>query len=293
MDVTIIRDVSLIPYNSFKLDATASLIAFPHNNKGLAELIETYKDSKKIIVIGKGSNMIFSQKSYSDKYLFISLNLMNHIQMLDSNKINVQSGANLSELAWFAIENNIKDLEFLEDIPGTVGGGIIMNAGTYRNTIGKFIKTITYYDLNEHEIITREIKDEDFGKRKSYWSENPSIVLSAVFESTQGDYVESLRIAMQEKEKRFMKQPRNYPSAGSVFVRPEKDLKEHVVWELLDEVGLRGYTINGCCFSEKHPGFIVNTGGATYEDIMELVRIAKERVLDKFDVELNMEWKIV
>jgi len=90
-----------------------------------------------------------------------------------------------------------------------------------------------------------------------------------------------------------MKQPRNYPSAGSVFVRPEKDLKEYVVWELIDEVGLRGYAINGCCFSAKHPGFIVNTGGAEYDDIMRLVRIAKEKVFEKFDVELNMEWKII
>lgn len=293
MDVTILSDVSLKPYNSFKLDAIASLMAFPHNYNGLAELMATYKDTKKIITLGKGSNVIFSKKLYSDDYLFISLKLMDDIQMLDSRTISVQSGAKMSDLVWFAIENNIKKLEFLEDIPGTVGGGIVMNAGTYRNTIGKFIKSITYYDLNKNDIISRDIRDDDFGKRRSYWSQNASIVLSAVLESEQGDYVESLRVVMKEKEKRFMKQPRNYPSAGSVFVRPEKDLKEHVVWELLDEVGLRGYAINDCCFSDKHPGFIVNTGSATYGDIMQLVKIAKERVLEKFDVELNMEWKII
>lgn len=293
MEATILRDVSLTPYNSFKLDATASMMAYPHNNEGLIDLIESYKDTKEIIILGKGSNIIFSKKIYSDDYLFINLKLMDNIQMDNAQTINVQSGAKMSDLVWFAIENNIKGLEFLEDIPGTVGGGIIMNAGTYRNTIGDFIKSITYYDLGKNEIITREIREGDFEKRKSYWSKNKSIVLSAVLEAEQGDYVESLRITMQEKEKRFLKQPRNYPSAGSVFVRPEKDLKEHVVWELLDEVGLRGYTINGCAFSEKHPGFIINLGCGTYEDIMELVKIAKERVLEKFDVELNMEWKII
>lgn len=293
MDVTILNDVSLKPYNSFKLEAKASIMAFPHNNEGLADLIQTHQGKKKIILVGTGSNIIFSKKEYSDDYLFVSLKLLDHIELIDEKTISVQGGARMSNLVWFAIENNIKDLEFLEDIPGTVGGGIIMNAGTYRNTIGKLIKSITYYDLTKNEIITRDIKEGDFAKRRSYWSENPSIVLSAVLQSETGDYVESLRIAMQEKEKRYMKQPRNYPSAGSVFVRPEKDLKEHVVWELLDEVGLRGYAINGCCFSEKHPGFIVNTGGAEYEDIMELVRIAKEKVLEKFDVELNMEWKII
>ncbi|MDF2613515.1 MAG: murB [Clostridia bacterium] len=293
MDVTILNDLSLKTYNSFKLESKASLMAFPHNNNGLAKLIQTYEGKKKIILIGKGSNVIFSKKDYSDEYLFVSLKLMDNIELIDEKTISVQGGAKMSDLVWFAIENNIKGLEFLEDIPGTVGGGIIMNAGTYRNTIGKFIKSITYYDLTKNEIISREVEEENFGKRKSYWSENPSIVLSAVLQSEQGDYVESLRITMQEKEKRYMKQPRNYPSAGSVFVRPEKDLKEHVVWELLDKVGLRGYAINGCCFSEKHPGFIVNIGGAEYEDIIELVRIAKERVLEKFDVELNMEWKII
>ena len=293
MDVTILNNVSLKPYNSFKLEAKAALMAFPHNNNGLSDLIQTYQGKKKIVLVGTGSNIIFSKKEYSDEYLFLSLKLMDHIELLDENTISVQGGVRMSSLVWFAIENNIKDLEFLEDIPGTVGGGIIMNAGTYRNTIGKFMKSITYYDLTKNEIITRDIQEGDFSKRKSYWSENPSIVLSAVLQSETGDYVESLRIAMQEKEKRYMKQPRNYPSAGSVFVRPEKDLKEHVVWELLDEVGLRGYAVNGCCFSEKHPGFIVNTGEAEYEDIMELVRIAKERVLEKFGVELNMEWKII
>lgn len=293
MEVTILKDVSLIPYNSFQLEATAGLMAFPHTNKGLADLIERYKVTKKIVVLGKGSNIIFSKKEYSDEYLFINLKLMDNIKLDNPNTISVQSGTNMSEFAWFAIENNIKGLEFLEDIPGTIGGGVIMNAGTYKNTIGSFIKVITYYDLNKSQIITRKIKDNDFGKRRSFWSENPSIVLSAIIQSEQGDYVESLRIAMQEKEKRYIKQPRNYPSAGSVFVRPEKDLKERVVWELLDEVGLRGYAVNGCCFSEKHPGFIINTGGAEYSDIIELVTTAKKKVFEKFDIQLNMEWKII
>lgn len=293
MDVTILKNVSLKPYNSFKLEAKASLMVFPHNNKGLAELIMAHQGKKEIIIIGKGSNIIFSKKEYSDEYLFISLKLMDNIELIDNKTINVQSGAKMSDFVWFSIENNIKNLEFLEDIPGTVGGGIIMNAGTYRNTIGKFIKSVTYYDLIKNEIITRDTGRNDFGKRKSYWSENKTIVLSAVFQSEQGHYVDSLRIATQEKEKRYTKQPRNYPSAGSVFVRPEKDLKDQVVWELLDEVGLRGYTINNCCFSKKHPGIIINTGGAEYEDIMKLVKIAKDRVLEKFGIELNMEWKII
>lgn len=292
MDVTVLHDVSLKPYNSFRLEARAALMAFPHNNQGLIDLIEEYR-GKKIILVGTGSNILLSQKKYSDDYLFVSLKLLDSIELIDETTIYVQCGAKMSNLSWFAIEHNIKDLEFLEDIPGTVGGGIIMNAGTYRNTIGKFIKSITYYDLKKGEIITRTIREGDFKKRLSYWSENPSIVLSAVIESETGDYVNSMRIAMNEKEKRYLKQPRNYPSAGSVFVRPEKDLKEHVVWELLDIVGLRGYSIGGCCFSHKHPGFIVNTGGAQYNDIIKLVELAKEKVLAEFNVELTMEWKII
>ena len=95
------------------------------------------------------------------------------------------------------------------------------------------------------------------------------------------------------KRNRFLKQPRNYPSAGSVFVRPKKDLENLVVWELLDEVGMRGYKKNGASFSDKHPGFIINNGGAKYEDIQYLINIAQEKVKEKFDVDLRIEWKII
>ena len=293
MDVTVIHNVSLKPYNSFRLESEASIMAFPHNEAGLCELMDRYRGFKHIVVLGKGSNVILSKDYYSDEYLFVNLKLMDHIEMVNSRRIFAQGGASLSNLVWYAIENNIKGLEFLEDIPGTIGGAIIMNAGTYRSTIGNFVKSIRYYDLEKGELINRDVRDSDFSKRHSFWSENSSIILSAVVEAEQGDYVESLKIVMQDKEKRFAKQPRNFPNAGSVFVRPEVDLKDRVVWELLDEVGLRGYSKNGCAFSAKHPGFIINTGGATYKDIMELVAVAKERVLNRFGVELEMEWKVI
>lgn len=293
MDVTIIHNVSLKPYNSFRLESEASIMAFPHNETGLCELMDRYRGLKQIIVLGKGSNIILSKDYYSDEYLFVNFKLMDRFEMINSQTIFVQGGASLSNLVWYAIENNIKGLEFLEDIPGTIGGAIITNAGTYRNTIGKFVKSIRYYDVEKGELINRDVRDSDFSKRRSFWSENSSIILSVVVEAEQGDYVESLKIVMQEKEKRFTKQPRNFPNAGSVFVRPEIDLEDRVVWELLDEVGLRGYSKNGGAFSAKHPGFIINTGGATYKDIMELVAVAKERVLNRFGVELQMEWKVI
>ena len=139
MVATVLKDVSLIPYNSFRLDSKASLMAFPYDNDSLRELIDTYGDKKRIIVRGKGTKVIFSKKLYSEDYLFINLKLMDNIQMEKPNRIKVQGGAKLSDLVWFAIENNIKILSSRR-YSWYCWWWIIMNAGTHKNTIGKFTK---------------------------------------------------------------------------------------------------------------------------------------------------------
>lgn len=292
MEVTVLTDVSLRPYNTLRLEATAALMVYPHSIDGLVQLMEKYQDEKEIVIIGKGSNTLFKEDYYSDDILFLNLKMMDQMEVTD-DEITVECGATLSDLVWFGIENSRVGFEFMEDIPGTVGGAILMNAGTYRNYIGDLITSVTYYDYETKKIITREKQEMDFGRRRSYWSNKQTVLLSCTLKAQRGDYLHSLEEVQRVKKDRFMKQPRNFPSAGSVFVRPKVDLKDMVVWELLDKVGLRGYGHGGAAFSEKHPGFIINLGNATYDDVNSLIQLAKEKVSIEFNIDLSVEWKFV
>lgn len=292
MEATLLKDVSLKPYNSLRLDSKAALMIYPHSESGLLEVMEEFQYQKEIFIIGKGSNTLFTKEYYDDNILFVNLKMLDYMEVRNE-EIYIECGATLSDLVWFGIENSRIGFEFMEDIPGTVGGAILMNAGTYRNYIGDLITSVTYYDLKEKQIITRKKQPGDFGRRRSYWTDNPSILLSCTITAHRGDYMESLEEVQRVKKDRFMKQPRNFPSAGSVFVRPKVDLKDMVVWELLDKVGLRGFSYGGAAFSEKHPGFIINLGQATYSDVDYLIKLAQKKVSEEYKVNLTVEWKIL
>lgn len=292
MEATVLKDVSLKPYNSLRLEAKAALMVYPHTVDGLIQVMKESQGRKEIIIIGKGSNTLFKQAYYGEDKLFLNLKMLDFME-IQSDELYVECGATLSDLVWFGIENSRVGFEFMEDIPGTVGGAILMNAGTYRSYIGDLITSVTYYDFKTQSVITRPKQATDFGRRQSFWSDKQTILLSCTLKAQRGDYLESLDEVQRIKKDRFSKQPRNFPSAGSVFVRPKVDLKDMVVWELLDKVGLRGLSHGNAAFSEKHPGFIINLGDATYEDIHYLIRLAQERVKTEFDVDLTVEWKMV
>lgn len=292
MEATVLKDVSLKPYNSLRLEAKAALMVYPHTVDGLIQVMKESQGRKEIIIIGKGSNTLFKQAYYGEDKLFLNLKMLDFME-IQSDELYVECGATLSDLVWFGIENSRVGFEFMEDIPGTVGGAILMNAGTYRNYIGDLITSVTYYDFKTQSVITRPKRATDFGRRQSFWSDKQTILLSCTLKAQRGDYLDSLDEVQRIKKDRFSKQPRNFPSAGSVFVRPKVDLKDMVVWELLDKVGLRGLSHGNAAFSEKHPGFIINLGDATYEDIHYLIRLAQERVKTEFDVDLTVEWKMV
>lgn len=291
MDTLIINNVSLKDYNTMKLEATASQMAFPYNENSLYSII-TNNTNKKIIVLGKGSNILFSKTYYSDEYLFINLDLLNNIYEMEG-KIYAQAGATLTNLVWYAIEKNIANLEFLEDIPGTIGGAIIMNAGTFKDYIGPLLQSVRYYDYDQGKILDRIPTPDDFGKRTSYWAKKNTIILSCILKGKDGDYSKSIEEVARIKQDRFNKQPRNYPNTGSIFARPKNGPAGIRVWEMIDRVGLRGYKKNGAEFSQKHPGFIVNTGSATFDDIIYLVRLAQNKVYTELGAELELEWKII
>ncbi|WP_062051704.1 FAD-binding protein [Bacillus sp. JCM 19034] len=243
MNYILIQECTLKKHNTLRIDAIAKNMAYPLTHKGIKEIYHEYKQSK-IVIIGNGSNILFSKNYYDDSYVFVSFKLMDSIDY-SNGQIVCEAGASLSKLSWYALENGIKGYEFLEDVPGSLGGAIIMNAGTYEDNIGQLVDEITYYDIDQDQIITEPVVLNDFGRRTSKWTDRNCIILSTKLKASREqqveDYEELLDKLMLIKKKRYLKQPRNYPNAGSVFKRPSLNGEDFYIWKLFDELGLRGY----------------------------------------------------
>ena len=184
-----------------------------------------------------------------------------------------------------AYNNSLTGLEFASGIPGTVGGAICMDAGAYGGEIKDAVKTVRLFNAETGEIIEKTTDEMSFSYRHSICKDEPLIVLSAVFELEEGDK-DSIKAVMDDlREKRTSKQPLEYPSAGSTFKRPEG----YFAGKLIEDSGLKGYTVGGAQVSEKHSGFVINKGDATAVDIMTLINNVRDIVKDKFDVVLEPE----
>ncbi len=291
MNFTILHNQSLKPYNSLGLNAIADKIVLPHNQQGVTDLFEAFGGGR-IILLGKGTNILLSRKHYDSSYLFVSLKLLDSL-VWRNQEIIAEAGVSLSLLSWFALENSAAGFEFLEDIPGTVGGGVVMNAGTYKDNIGDVVKRVRYYDIKLGTEIERKVERQDFDRRSSIFNQGGHVILECGFVYYKGNYEESLKKILATKEDRYIKQPRNYPNAGSVFKRPLVKGKEMLVWKLINDAGLRGVQRNGAMISDKHSGFIINTGDSTYDDLQYLIELCQERVKKKFGIELELEWNTI
>ena len=233
-------------------------------------------------VVGNGSNLLVSDNGYQGIILQIGRK-MNHISV-NGNVIVAQSGATMAQVAAEAWKNGLTGLEFASGIPGTVGGGVVMNAGAYG---GELAQVVTYVQvLNvEGEFMNLDNDTLEFGYRKSTIRRQPFIVTEVTFELTPGD-PEMIKAKMDElAAKRREKQPLEFPSAGSTFKRPEG----HYAGELIMNAGLRGFQVGGARVSDKHCGFVVNTGNASAADIMDVIWEVQRRVKDRFEVDLEPE----
>lgn len=290
----IVNSANLKKYNTMHLDAYADSLIVPFCESGAIEALKDFDDDE-IVVIGNGSNIIFSKPRYEKPVL--TTILLNNIEY-KNNEIVAESGVSLSRLAWFALEHNIEGFEYLEDIPGSVGGALFMNAGTNDGNIGSQVVSVTVFDYGSKEKITlAEDKLSSFwGYRDSFFRHHRCFIFSCKMRAdkqNEGDYQAILEKVTSIKRNRYLKQPRNYPSAGSVFKRPYIDGKPMYIWKLFDEAGLRGFRIGDAQVSDKHPGFIVNLGSATGEDVLKLLNHCKRTVMDKFGVAIEEEWKII
>lgn len=272
-----------------RLKAFADYLLLPYNDMGVKSIFKDYND---VIVIGNGSNIIFSESEYSSP--FLCTKLLDELEF-DGNSIIAGSGVRLSDLAWFALEKHISGFEFLEDIPGSVGGALSMNAGTYNDNIQNIVRSVIVYDRDSDSIIELDSSMllPHWGKRDSYFLHHNCIIISCKFNaSLSDDYLSILDKMLEIKKNRYKKQPRDYPSAGSVFKRPYLNGEPFYIWKIIDECGLRGYSIGGAQISTKHPGFIINTGNATGKDVLDLIEYIKSIVLSKYGILLEEEWRI-
>jgi len=283
----IFKEFNLLEYNSYKLDARCARAFFPESEDDFRKI---YNDlaSKPPHVIGNGNNIIFSKTYYDEDFLILNGNF-NKI-VFNGSIVTAEAGATLKKLSEIALEKSLSGLEIFCDIPSSVGGAIVMNAGTKEGEIKDILLNVRYLDLVDMKVKEVYKEDMEFEYRNSFFQRNTDkIVLQASFQLNSGDTTEIRRNMLKSIEMRWAKQPRELPNCGSVFKRPPG----RFVGPMLDELGLKGYSIGGAKISEKHSGFIVNTGNATGEDIIRVIKHTKELVLNRFSVNLEIEQRII
>ena len=280
-----LRNEPMRNYTTFKIGGNADLMIFPESLRELSALLAYMRQENiEFFVLGNGSNLLVSDEGLripvikTEKFDFIEI---------DGTELTVGSGVTNAKAAVFAMKNGLSGLEFAHGIPGTVGGAVVMNAGAYGEDMSMVVDKTVYVDKNGR-IKEAYGENHDFSYRHSCFSSD-DVIFCTVLRLERSD-PDIIKAKMDELiRKRRAAQPLEMPSAGSVFKRPEG----YFTGKLIDECGLRGYSIGGAQISEKHSGFIVNTGTATSKDVLELISYIQKTVYDKFGVTLTPEIRYV
>lgn len=282
------ENVSGARLTSFKIGGNVSILAKPSDREQLRMLVRFLKKSSiKHLVIGRGSDLIISDDGFDGAV--ISLSEMSEITVC-GGIIYAGAGASMRALARQAQHSSLAGLEFADGIPGSVGGGIYMNAGAYGGEISGVMIKCECLDAERDEIVTLSAQECELSYRHSIFQKNKSlIIIGASFKAEHGDPDEIMRKMNTMNASRREKQPLEFPSAGSTFKRPENNY----AGKLIEDAGLKGFRIGGACVSEKHAGFVINCGGATCSDVRAVVEHIKEEVYGKFGIMLECEIEFV
>ena len=279
-------DEKLSSYVNFKVGGPADILLIPKSKEQVIKSVEVCKENKiPFYLIGNGSNILVRDGGF--RGVVISLKEVNTI-IVDGDKIEAECGAMLKAVSDKAMENSLAGFEFACGIPGTIGGAVFMNAGAYDGEIAHVIESAEIID-EECNIVRLSNKDLDFGYRSSIVMKKGYTVLSAVFKLEKGQVKTIKELVDDLTNKRESKQPLEYPSAGSTFKRPTG----YFAGKLIQDAGLKGYSIGGAAVSEKHSGFVINKGNATAKDITDLIKYIQDEVKRQFGVELHPEVRII
>ena len=269
----------LSKYTSFKVGGPAEIIMMPKNAVQLALIYKNFAPEE-ILLLGNGSNIVFSDAAY--KGIIIKTEKLNKIEIKDE-MVTAQCGALLTKTAAEAMTACLAGMEFASGIPGSIGGAVFMNAGAYGGEMNQIVEETLYFD--GYGIKALKNKEHEFSYRHSFFSNKRYVILQTELKLSKGEKEQISAKTRELNKKRKEKQPLEYPSAGSVFKRPEG----HFAGTLIEQCGLKGYSIGGAQVSQKHAGFIINTGGATCLDIKRLVEYIQKTVFEQTGISLECE----
>lgn len=270
-------------HTTFRIGGSAALFVVPSNEEELVRVCGFIREAGvRYYILGNGSNLLFDDDGFDGAVVYTGA--LSEISV-DGNVISAGAGAQLVNVCKKAREHALSGMEFAYGIPGSVGGAVFMNAGAYGGEMSQVITESTYLDVCDLTIKRLPLEAHGYGYRESVYKHNNNIIISASFTLTEGDKTEISARMDDFMGRRIDKQPLEYPSAGSVFKR----YPGRYTGQMIDEAGLRGYTIGGAQVSEKHAGFIVNRGGATAADVLALIEHIKKTILEKFGCELECE----
>lgn len=284
---TIYLNEEMKKYTTFKIGGPVDILIKPDSIINLAQAIKLCRTHEvPYYILGNGSNLLVADEGFKGVVIQIYTNL-DEIKV-EGNTVTAQAGALLSKIANKALEHSLTGFEFAHGIPGTLGGAVVMNAGAYDGEMKHVLISCDVLD-SEGNILTLSNEDLELGYRKSIVQKKGYIVLSATIGLKEGNKEEISARMKELMARRKEKQPLDKPSAGSTFKRPEG----YFAGKLIMDSGLKGYQIGGAMISDKHSGFVVNNGGATFKDVENLIKYVQEVVKEKYQVVLEPEVKIL
>jgi len=281
------ENIPLMQYTTFKIGGAARLAVFPKTREEAVCAFKTLRsENVRMLIVGNGSNLLVSDDGFDGAAVILSG--MRSFEV-DGTEIRADAGMSITKLAIEASKHSLTGLEFAYGIPGTVGGAVYMNAGAYGGEVSKVVCESEYFDLDTGKCGRLTADEHEFVYRHSVYDGKNRVILSVTFSLKEGDKHEIKATMDDLMSRRRDKQPLEYPSAGSVFKRGSGFITAQVI----DEAGLKGRTVGGAQVSEKHAGFIINKGGATAKDVMELVEIIKDEVRSKYGYDIECEIKYI
>ncbi len=287
-DIPLKQGELMCRHTTFQIGGPTAVMTFPRSDRQVAEILRLCRQfSVAPMILGAGSNILAPDEGL-DTIIIETRTGMNRLAETEDGLLEAQSGVTLTRLATFAMERGFSGLEFAHGIPGTVGGGIYMNAGAYNGEMKQVLSSVAVMDRTG-TIQTLPVEELDLSYRHSRFMQEDLAILSARFRLQKGDREEIQAKMAEFMSRRRASQPLEYPSAGSTFKRPQGNY----AGRLIEEAGLKGHAVGGAKVSEKHAGFVVNTGHATSRDVLSLIAEIQETVKKTSGVELEPEVRIL
>jgi UDP-N-acetylmuramate dehydrogenase len=284
----VLTDFDLTNYNSYRIKAKCENAFFPETEE---DVINFYKKQVPFILLGSGHNIILSKEYYDTNFLIFNGNFQNASINKETGIVEAEAGITMLQLSELALEHRLSGLEIFYDIPSSLGGAVVMNAGASGEEIKDVLVKVRYLDLEDMKVKEIHKKGMGFEYRNSFFQRNTNkVILKVWLQLIKKDNTIIIKEKMETiKTQRWAKQPNEFPNAGSVFKRP----KGYYVGAIIDELKLKGYTVGGAMISKKHGGFIINYNNAKGQDILNLIKEIQTRVKNKFNIELEVEQRII